>query len=97
MQERENGNMEFNNRLYQLRKQKGLSQEELVLGKMVSDEKDSGKKEDLLGRIDEKVLNVENKKRVGKWLKIFGIILGVFVGIDLISMIIYFFLFGAPK
>lgn len=69
-----------------------------MLGKTVSDEKDSVKKEALFGRIDEKVLTVENKKKAGKWLRIAGIILGVFVGIDLISMIIYFLLlFGAPK
>ena len=55
------------------------------------------KKEALFGRIDEKVLTVENKKKDGKWLRIAGIIVGVFVGIDLISMIIYFLLFGAPK
>lgn len=130
--------MEFHNRLYNLRKQKGLSQEELanrlnvsrqtiskweigdstpdmeklaaiselfevsldelVLGK---EQKPSGTGASNIGEIrevlEEKVLTPDNKKKVGKGLKIAGIVAGVIVGLDIISMIVYFVLFGAPK
>ena len=118
--------MEFNNKLYELRKQKGLSQEELAnrlnvsrqtvskwevgesspdmeklvaiseffdisLDELVLDK--SLKKED----IKEHVLTEDNKKKAKKGLKIAGIVLGVLLLIDLVSMIIYFALFGIPQ
>lgn len=134
--------MEFNNRLYELRKQKGLSQEELAgrinvsrqtiskweigdstpdleklialsdlfevsLDKMVKGEKlrteakaevfeSSAKSQELMKVLDERVLTQCNKKRIKKGLKIVGIILGIFLSIDVISMILYFSLYGAP-
>ena len=130
--------MEFSNRLYELRKQKGLSQEELAgrihvsrqtvskwelgdstpgLEKLVAlgdlfeislDEMVLGKKaeseqipvektETFLEQVEEKVLTQENKARAKKVLKILGIVAGIFLSIDVISMILYFLLVGAPK
>ena len=130
--------MEFHNRLYNLRKQKGLSQEELanrlnvsrqtiskweigdstpdmeklaaiselfevsldelVLGKeQKSSETGASNIGEIREVLEEKVLTPDNKKKVGKGLKIAGIVAGVIVGLDFISMIIYFVLFGAPK
>ena len=128
--------MEFNNRLYELRKRKGLSQEELanklnvsrqtvskwelgdttpdmeklvaisdlfevtldelVTGKVIESHSDSKETAEVVQVVEEKVLTEENKKKAKKWLKIAGIILGIFVGVDLISMIIYFVLYGVP-
>ena len=131
--------MEFNNKLYELRKQKGLSQEELanrlnvsrqtvskwevgesspdmeklvaiselfdisldelVLDKAVKKEEASEQivKSELYNDIKEHVLTEDNKKKAKKGLKIAGIVLGVLLLIDLVSMIIYFALFGIPQ
>lgn len=129
--------MEFSSRLYELRKAKGLSQEELanklnvsrqtvskwelgdstpdmekltaisdlfeisldqlVLGKAPASGDTSSKAEDILNVLEEKVLTTENKKKAGKGLKIAGILFGVVLTVDVISMIIYFVLFGVPK
>ena len=143
--------MEFNNRLYELRKQKGLSQEELAnrlnvsrqtiskwevgdstpdMDKLVAisdlfgislDElvlgKDSVEKgvfaQENLDRhkvadksekfaeiarvLEERVVTTDNKKKAKKGLKIAGFILGIFLAIDLLSMIIYFVMYGVPK
>ena len=130
--------MEFNNKLYELRKQKGFSQEELAshlnvsrqtvskwelgesspdmeklvamsdlfgitLDELVLDKAPARPesapapaKSDIAGEIKEKVLTEDNKKKAKKGLKIAGIIIGTIVIIDLLSMIIYFVLFGAP-
>jgi len=118
--------MEFNNKLYELRKQKGLSQEELANRLNVSRQTVSKwevgesspdmeklvaiseffdisldelvldkvvKKED----IKEHVLTEDNKKKAKKGLKIAGVVLGVLLLIDLVSMIIYFAFFGIPQ
>ena len=131
--------MEFNNKLYELRKQKGLSQEELanrlnvsrqtvskwevgesspdmeklvaiselfdisldelVLDKAVKKEEASEQvvKSEFYSDIKEHVLTEDNKKKAKKGLKIAGIVLGVLLLIDLVSMIIYFALFGIPQ
>ena len=131
--------MEFNNKLYELRKQKGLSQEELanrlnvsrqtvskwevgeslpdmeklvaiselfdisldelVLDKAVKKEEAQEQvvKSELYSDIKEHVLTEDNKKKAKKGLKIAGIVLGVLLLIDLVSMIIYFALFGIPQ
>lgn len=128
--------MEFNNRLYQLRKQKGLSQEELASRLNVSRQTVSkweigdstpdmeklvamselfdvsldylmlGKEEpahstpapgsDLVTTINEKVLTPKNKKKAKSALKIAGIIAGVIMLIEVISMIIFFAVNGIP-
>lgn len=129
--------MEFNNRLYELRKQKGLSQEELagrlnvsrqtvskweigdttpdmekltaiselfdisldelVLGKKAETVDQSSKVSGFLHSIEDKVCTQENKMKVRKGLKIAGILAGILVVVDIVSMIVYFLLFGMPK
>ena len=131
--------MEFNNKLYELRKQKGLSQEELAnrlnvsrqtiskwevgestpdMEKLVAisdlfevslDELVKGEepklaepseqivKSELYSDIKEQVLTVDNKKKAKKGIKIAGIILGIFVLIDVISFLIYVIMYGLPR
>lgn len=130
--------MEFNNKLYELRKQKGFSQEELAnrlnvsrqtiskwevgestpdMEKLVAisdlfevslDELVKGEESkmaepsvrivnsELFSDVKEHVLTEDNKKRVTKGLKIAGIIAGVIVLIDLISLLVYVIMFGLP-
>ena len=131
--------MEFNNKLYELRKQKGFSQEELAnrlnvsrqtiskwevgestpdMEKLVAisdlfevslDELVKGEepklaepsvqivKSELYSDIKEQVLTVDNKKKAKKGIKIAGIILGIFVLIDVISFVIYVIMYGFPR
>ena len=131
--------MEFNNKLYELRKQKGFSQEELAnrlnisrqtiskwevgestpdMEKLVAisdlfevslDELVKGEepklaepseqivKSELYSDIKEQVLTVDNKKKAKKGIKIAGIILGIFVLIDVISFVIYVIMYGLPR
>ena len=131
--------MEFNNKLYELRKQKGFSQEELAnrlnvsrqtiskwevgestpdmeklvaisdLFEMSLDELVKGEepklaepseqivKSELYSDIKEQVLTVDNKKKAKKGIKIAGIILGIFVLIDVISFVIYVIMYGLPR
>ena len=128
--------MEFNNKLYELRKQKGLSQEELanklnvsrqtvskwelgdstpdmeklivlsdlfeisldelVLGK-IPEPQQAAKTPDVINTIEEKVLTEKNKKTARKGLKIAAILFGIMLAVDVISMIVYFLLYGMPK
>lgn len=128
--------MEFNNKLYQLRKQKGLSQEELAnrlnvsrqtvskwetgdstpdMEKLITisdffeislDELVRGKESDLeninssksevLNVLNEKLLTQDNKKKVKYGVKLAAIIFLVIVIIDIISMLVYFSLYGFP-
>ena len=48
-------------------------------------------------QISRKVLTDKNKGKAKKILKIIGIILAVVLAIDLISMILYFGIFGTPQ
>ena len=129
--------MEFNNKLYELRKQKGLSQEELanklnvsrqtvskwelgdstpdmekltglsdlfeisldelVLGKVPEVQAQSIKVSNVAETIEEKVLTPRNKKRARKILKITLVIFGIVLVIDVISMVVYFLLYGIPR
>lgn len=134
--------MEFNNKLYELRKQKGFSQEELAnrlnvsrqtvskwevgdstpdmekliaisdlfgisLDELILDKSptpppvvQSAKSEvysEIKSDIKEKVLTDSNRKKVRKWLKITGIILGAVLVVDLISFLIYIAINGFPK
>lgn len=130
--------MEFNNKLYELRKQKGFSQEELahrlnvsrqtiskwevgesspdmekliaisdlfeisldelVLGKAPQKDEPSVQvvKSEMYSDFKEHVLTKDNKGKAKKGLKIIGIAFGIILLIDLISMIVYFLLFGIP-
>lgn len=131
--------MEFNNKLYELRKQKGFSQEELAnrlnvsrqtiskwevgestpdMEKLVAisdlfevslDELVKGEepklaepseqiaKSEFYSDIKEQVLTEDNKKKAKKGIKIAGIILGIFVLIDVISFVIYVIMYGLPR
>ncbi|EPY6470497.1 hypothetical protein ACWO4B_001115 [Clostridium sporogenes] len=74
--------MAFSNKLYSLRKQKGLSQDELVMNRL----------ETIIDSI-----NRENVKMYTKKIsKIVLIIMVLILAIDLISMIVYFILNGFP-
>ena len=129
--------MEFHNKLYHLRKQIGLSQEELAnrlhvsrqtiskwevgestpdmeklialsdlfeisLDELVMDKtpvsvgEASGKSE-IVHAVNEKLLTVENKQKAKKGLKIAATVLGIILFIDVISMIVYFRLYGFPQ
>lgn len=128
--------MEFNNRLYQLRKQKGFSQEELASRLNVSrqtvskweigdstpdmeklaaisdlfevslDELILGKQTQVTKREDaapsvgqvlqEKVLTPKNGEIAKKVLKWLGIGFGVVMLIEVVSMIIVYFVYGFP-
>lgn len=129
--------MEFHDKLYQLRKQKGLSQEELanrlnvsrqtiskwelgdstpdmeklaaignlfvisldelVMDKIPMEAGKSADKSEIINELQQKVLTEENKKKAKRGLKIAAILFGILVLIDLISMIVYFGLYGFPK
>lgn len=129
--------MEFNNKLYDLRKQKGFSQEELanrlnvsrqtvskwevgdstpdleklvaisdlfeisldelVLDKAAVSSEETSSKSEVLSELKEKLLTDENKKRVKKGFKIAGIVFGVLVLADVISMVVYFSINGFPN
>ena len=131
--------MEFNNKLYELRKQKGFSQEELAnrlnvsrqtvskwevgesspdmeklvaiseffdisLDELVLDKTSKQNeaseqvvKSEIYSDLKEHVLTEDNKQKAKKGLKIAGIVLGLILLIDLISMIIYFAFFGIPQ
>lgn len=130
--------MEFSKKLYELRKQKGLSQDELasklnvsrqtiskwelgestpdmekltalsdffnitldelVLGKVVEKESSQDDISHSVGKVfSEKVFTKENKLKSKKVMKKVGIVLAVVLGIDIISLIIYFIVFGAPQ
>jgi transcriptional regulator with XRE-family HTH domain len=130
--------MEFNKKLYELRKKEGLSQDELayklnvsrqtiskwelgestpdlekltvlsdyfkisldelILGKVSEKPEQDYIPQRTVGQIlEEKVFTNENKRKSRRIIKIAGIICAVILGIDLISMIIYFVMFGAPK
>lgn len=129
--------MEFHNRFYQLRKQKGLSQEEvanrlnvtrqtiskwelgdstpdmekltaisdlfeisldeLVLGRTPDNSDATPHTSDFLAAFEQKVLTSQNKRRLHKGLKIATIITGIIVAIDVISMLVYFIMYGFPS
>lgn len=130
--------MEFEKKLFELRKQKGISQEELAdklnisrqtlskwelgnstpdmeklillsdyfevtLDELVFGNKTETRKESLKEGItvakvlEDRILTAENKKKTKKVFKIVLIILTIFLGIDLLSMVIYFLFWGLPQ
>jgi transcriptional regulator with XRE-family HTH domain len=130
--------MEFEKKLFELRKQKGISQEELadklnisrqtlskwesgnstpdmeklillsdyfeisldelVCGNKLETHNESLKEGITIAKVlDDKILTVENKQKTKKGFKIVLIILAIFLGIDILSMVIYFLFWGLPK
>ena len=59
-------------------------------------EKD-GAQNSILSEISKKAITQENKEKTKKILKIVGIILGVVLAIDIVSMILYFYILGFPS
>lgn len=81
-----------------------ISLDELMLGKTgtasansADAEKSLHKDIALINVLEEKMLTTENKRKARKTLKIAGIIAGIIIVVDLISMIIYFGMYGIPK
>ena len=59
-------------------------------------EKD-GAQTTIFSEISKKAITQENKEKSKKILKIVGIILGVVIAIDIVSMILYFYILGFPS
>ena len=76
-----------------------ISLDELVLDKAQEPEEPAKEvvKSELYSDIKEHVLTEANKEKAKKGLKIAGIALGVFLLIDVISLIVYVIAFGFPK
>lgn len=129
--------MDFHNKLYSLRKQKGLSQEELAnrlnvsrqtvskwevgdstpdmekliaisdlfeisLDELVMDKapehiEKSTISTQIVSGLWQKIFTHGNKQKAKKGLRILAIVLGVIVAIDVVSMIVYFCLYGLPQ
>ena len=82
-----------------------ISLDELVLGREYDDknvdgsssERQQNHTSEVVEVLKEKVFTSENKVRAKKWAKVAGIIFGIFVVIDVISMVVYFVVYGVPK
>ena len=59
--------------------------------------REASTKLELANELKEKVLTDENKQKAKKGLKIVAIIFGIILLIDVISMIVYFSLYGFPQ
>ena len=59
--------------------------------------KDSQTSSAMVQILEEKILTTENKMKTKKGLKFAGIIAGVILVVEIISMIAYFLLYGIPK
>ena len=74
-----------------------VSIDELVTGKVRTAYENTNTTSEPLHSLEEKILTPNNKKKATRFLKIGGIILGAILIIDIISFLVYFFLFGFPK
>lgn len=74
-----------------------ISLDELVLDKVPVHVGDTCTKSEMVSEFKQKVLTDENKQKTKRGLKIAAIILGIIVLIDIISMIVYFSLYGFPQ
>ena len=73
-----------------------ISLDELIMDKETSTT-ESSSKTDFTNELKEKVFTDENKQKAKKTLKISAIIFGIVLLIDIVSMIVYFSLFGLPQ
>ena len=97
--------MEFNNKLYELRKQKGFSQEELASRLNVSRQtvskwevgESTPDMEKLVAISALFEISLDNRKKAKKGLKIAGIIVGAILLVDIISFMIYVIMYGLPQ
>lgn len=74
-----------------------ISLDELVMDKTPMETGKSADKSEIINELQQKVLTDENKKKAKRGLKIAAIFFGILVLIDIISMIVYFGLYGFPK
>lgn len=73
-----------------------ISLDELVLGRVPEISGNADVNKTTAKMWEEKVFTEENKRKAKKGLKAAGIVLTVFLMIDIISMIIYFIFYGFP-
>lgn len=71
-----------------------ISLDELVLDKIPAQAGETAAKSEILRKLEQKVLTDENRKKAKRGFKIAAIIFGILVVIDVISMIVYFGLYG---
>ena len=74
-----------------------VSLDYLVMGKESDPQTSTVTKSEFVTVLQEKVLTSDNKKKAKSVLKIAGIIAAAILLIDLISMIIYFAVYGIPQ
>ena len=74
-----------------------ISLDELVIGKEPNAENTVDSKSAFVNVLNKQVFTPDNKKKAKKGLKIAGIALAVIFLIDILSMIIYFTLYGIPQ
>jgi len=74
-----------------------ISLDELVLDKAPANTTECPAKSEIINELKEKLLTSDNKKKAKQGLKVVAIIFGVIVLIDIISMIVYFSVYGVPQ
>lgn len=72
-----------------------VSLDELVMGKEPVDVKPEVK-QSFLRDVQEKLWTDANKRKLGRGFKVAAILLGILLTIDIVSMIIYFVMYGVP-
>ena len=75
----------------------GISLDELVLDKTPVQNDGNSTRSDIVNQVAEKVLTEQNRKIAKKGLKIAAIIFGAILLIDVVSMIVYFSIYGFPQ
>lgn len=71
-----------------------ISLDELVMGKENSSSQENPK---LAEYIEKKICTPENKKVAQKSVRMIGIFVAIILAVDIISIIIYFAVYGVPK
>ena len=74
-----------------------ISLDELVMDKAPVKAEGTSAKSELVSELADKVLTDDNRKNAKKGLKIAAYIFGAILLIDVISMIVYFSLYGFPR
>lgn len=74
-----------------------ISLDELVLDKIPARAGEASRAAEISGGLARKVLTDDNKRKVKRGLQIAAIVFGILVLIDVISMIVYFGLYGFPQ
>lgn len=74
-----------------------ISLDELVLGRTQECSKEESGRSGFMNTFEKKVCTPKNKKKAKKIFIIIGIIFGVMLTVDIISMIVYFCINGVPQ